>query len=254
VPESVTEATRSAETAQRKYLELQHAALHAEPESRPSAADVLAASHAAELAQQRIDVARRREAGAREAARVEAMAALGGRVEELAEAAKRRSSEHSADLAAIAELAGRVRARAAAHDEAVRALHAEAGLLFADPRNDVVVRTGQPGEWAAHMPPQGLRHGTVGVHVFGGAVGLALEAATRGDVAGAAKRLDVVDDYTPQAPTQVYVDTVNGSRWPIYGAPLPRSLQMMVSDGRARPLTDSEMDEYLAAWWQRQQG
>lgn len=252
MPETLAEATAAAEAEQARYLDVQHRALHGEPEDRPDAPEVLAAAKEAELAQARVEVARRREQDAREAARVEAMHAIGTRAVQLAAAAGTPSTELVAEVRQLAELAASIRTRSGAHDAEVVNLYDEAAGLYGDSRADPVGRLGQKGPWAPHTPPLGIKYGNTSVHIVGGSADLAIAAAIKGDVDGALKLLTPVKDHTPPKPAAVYKDTYGQfGMMPVYGNGPDRSLRTMIADGRAVALTPGEMDDWMAGYWQR---
>jgi hypothetical protein len=239
------QAEADAREAQRRFLELQHTALNGEPGSRPSAVDVLAAQTEAQHAEQRVEITRRRLEESREAARVEALHAVGSRAVQLAAAAAP-DAEQAGRVRQLAELAAAIRARCAGHDTEVRGLYDEAARLHGDPRHDPVVRTGQAGPWVAHMPPLGVKYGTTEVHVIGGAADQAVDAAVRGDVDGALKLLTPVKDHTPQPPREVWKDTVDGTVYPVH-ATMPRFLNSMIAEGRAVLMSPEEVAGWQAS-------
>ena len=67
------------------------------------------------------------------------------------------------------------------------------------------------------MPPLGVRYGDSSVHVIGGGVNLALDAAVKGNVDEAMKLLAPVKDHTPATPDYYVKDTL-----PQFGIRHPR--------------------------------
>ena len=247
MPEITEEDVRQAETeaheAQRRFLDLQHAALNGEPGNRPSAVDVVAAQTEAQHAEMRIEVTRRRYAEAREAERRRQLAGLGGRVETFyAETAASRTIPVLASN--VAEAVAAFHAGIAAHNERVAGYHREA--------EDLGTQPGPHGPRAqdSHVGrTNGIRYRHMEVlPVSGNAEAYALHHLVSGDVDKAMAELVVTHDHTPQPPREVWRDSYGQfPPMPVY-ATRDKPLSMMIADGRAVRMTDTE----AAEWWSRQ--
>ena len=200
--EALRTAVSEAERDQAAYLALQFADLH--NDQRPDPGAIVAARQKAEGSEARVEIMRRRLEDAEEADRIAGHHALGARIYELTATATP-GAEQVAVLRQLAEFAAAVRARAAAHDEQVRALYAEAGRLYKDPAHDPVKRTGNSARGRRHVAPMGVRYGELGVHVVGGNADAAVAAAVKGDVDEAVKLLTGVKKDRPRPePTAYY--------------------------------------------------
>ena len=242
--EDLAAAEAEAEQSQAEFLRLEYADLHSKTGERPDPAVIAAAKVKAEHDRLRVNVVRDQVARDKNAARVEAQHALGVRVNELAASAGP-GDDQLADLRLMDEIARRVRSRTGQYDTTVTGLYDEATALHGDPRHDPVRRTGQLGPWVPHMPPQGIRYGNTEVHVIGGAVDQAIEAAVKGDVDQAVKLLTPVKDHTPPLPDYYLRDTVwNGiGIVPVYGQPDPR-MRDMIRTGRLVRMTPEEAEKW----------
>lgn len=240
-------AIRDAGLAQQRFLALEHQALTADEDDRPTGAQVIAAKHEAELATRRVDVAQERLARAREEARVAGLQEVGADIDQVATDATTPDAEQVASLRQLAESAAAVRARAGAHDQRVTELYARASDLYGG-KDDPVHRSGQAGPWAPHMPPLGVRHGDVEVHVIGGSADAAISAAVRGDVDGALSLLSGVRDCTPPQPDYYIRDTLPqfGVGMPVYGHP-DRNTAEMLRIGRFVRMTPEEVEQWQAS-------
>ena len=206
MPESVAEAIKAAEAEQAKYLELQHAALNAEPADRPSPGDVLAQAKAAELAQARVEIARRREEEAREAKRREACAELGGRIDAFYDDTARRALPVLARQAAEAIAA--LRAGISAHNAKVDGYDQEAAALETKPGN----RGPRAEDSHVGRAGNGIRHGNKLVLKIGGnEASYAVNHVVAGDLDAALRELVTAKDLTPQPPREVCAGHVRGS-------------------------------------------
>ena len=142
MPETVAQAIKAAEAEQARYLEVQHRALHDEPDDRPDPQRYRARRS---QPNSRKPVWRSRGAARRkpgEAARVEGDARRWRPGRPARRGGRTPSAEQVAEVRQLAELAAAIRARAAAHDAEVRGLHDEAAGLHGDPEHDPVERSG----------------------------------------------------------------------------------------------------------------
>jgi hypothetical protein len=248
-------AARDAEEAQRRFLDLEHRALHDVPDARPLAADVLAAAKDAELAQRRVEVVRKRVEDAREDARLEAHHAIGERINQVAAEASAPSAEQVADLRLLGEVSARIRGRAEAHDATVRALWVEAALHHGDPRYDPVVRLGQPGTQVAHMPPQAVKYGNTSVHVVAHRAGEALAATIAGDTDTALKLLGGWADHAPPEPEYWLKDTLGQfPPEPVYPGQMSRTTALLVHEGRLAQMSQDEVEAWTMRFWRKEPG
>jgi hypothetical protein len=249
-PETATAALdtaiKDAGLAQQRFLGLEHQALTADEDDRPTGAQVIAAQHEAELATRRVDVARERLERAREEARVAGLRTVGTDIDQLAADAETPNAEQVASLQQIAEGAAAIRAQADAHDKRVAELYHRAADLYGG-NADPVKRSGQAGPWAAHMPPMGVRHGNTHVHIIGGAADTAIAAAVQGDIDGALSLLSGAEDCTPPQPDYYLKDTLPqfGIGMPVYGHP-DRATAEMLRSGRFVRMTPEEVEQWQA--------
>ena len=241
MPETVAEATAAAEAAQAEYLRVQDAALHGEPGQRPEAAEVLQLAKAAELAQQRIPVARQREEREREDARRAALEQLGTEVDGFyAEAA---ASTALADAArSVTESVAALRAAVAAHNGRVRGYEGRAAALGTRPG----VRGPRPEDaYVGHGG--GIRHRHLAVREVGAnELSYAVSHAVAGDLDKAVAELRTTHDHSPRPPRQAWRDKhgILGVI-PVYGGGLPSDMASMIGEGRLVKLSDEE----VATWW-----
>ena len=229
-----------AETELREALELldelERQAVEGAPESRPTPGQVVEQRALVEFAQGRVAVAKRRAAEAREAARLAGLVAVGADVTAYA------GADPGAGIRAALESAHQAveayRAMVQAHDKAVADLCTRA-TAFAD-------ATGKTDPVLRGNSASAVSFGDIDVSKIGDHARLALDAALAGDLPKGKGHITPVRDRAPRTPSSVYVDTVDGSRYPVYGT-IPRFLQQMIADRRAIRADPEEVSAWQAS-------
>ena len=239
-------AAKEAEDAQARFLGLEYAALHNAPDKRPGAAEVVTQRTEAQHAALRVEITRKRLEEAKEAERRQACAELGERIGKFYD-----DTAAAGTLPVLARQAAEaiaaLRAGISVHNSKVAALHREAGALETRPGRDGPraedSRVGRAGD--------GIRYGNkLVLAISGNAASYAVNHVVAGDLDAAVRELGTTSDCTPQPPSAVYRDTVDGTVYPVHDN-RPRWLSSMISDGRAVPLTAGELDNWMAGYWQR---
>jgi hypothetical protein len=241
--DGVALAVKEAAEAEELLAELERASLEEEPGSRPGAAQVAEQRELARFARGRVDVAQRRAEQAKETARREACADLGGKITALYNDVSQ-ATTGTVLAQQAADAVARLRQWAAEHDAKVEALRAEAASLGAR------MVGGQPHRDHAFVCVAGdaVRHEHRQVDKIGPTrIDYAVHHAVTGDVDAAARELGVSKDHTPPKPDYYLRDTAwNGiGIVAVYGRPRA-DLYDMVRSGRLVRMTPEEAGAWLA--------
>ena len=229
-----------AETELREALELldelERQSVEGAPESRPTPGQVVEQRALVEFAQGRVEVAKRRAAEAREAARQEALHAVGADLKAYADTDPAAGVRDALRGAVVAVQA--YQAKVQGHEDAVADLNARTAALALPGRQP----WGDP--WEGQLA--GGTYQGVTVSKFGDEARVALERALAGDVEGAAARLVAVKQ--PPQVTGYFRDSVGQfAPMAVFDGRMDRSLATMVRDGRAVPMNADE----VKAWQSR---